>query len=443
MKFIDNTLPQFWFISAFTLILLISGQSTYQGSEQTSSDLELNSIQEENPYYNRFNPELYKTASSIEIDLNNDNCQVTIDNNTSQPLIVEVEQLSAIKNFTNLKSLRIMYNYDDLDITTDNLGAVELKPITITPNLTTLQNLSISRKLRIGTCSYACVSNQWQSPTLSIENIDSLTNLSTLSITGFALDSYEPLTNLANLTSLRLESANLTSDCLSYIAYLPNLTQLDLTHNNLTYLDSLSYLTNLEYLNLAFNQIENVYPLSSLVNLQTLILLDNNIYDVSLLNNLPVLSYLNVGINNISNINSLNRLSTHAEIVFGDNSSNNLFGLNSEKMIGSGTAGTTPGGAPFQDQTLAFSLQTGIETCIYYPINFDGSYLTDYKLSDNFEDYLTITHITHDRICLTPHANTRTIEEYLYPTISFEVSTLDEPTFSGEPISIIYKTQIT
>ncbi|EFS6816350.1 internalin, partial [Listeria monocytogenes] len=89
------------------------------------------------------------------------------------------------------------------------------------------------------------------------------------------------------------------------LQYLNNLTDLTLLKTQISDISVLSGLTNLTYLNIGGNQISDISILSGLSKLETLNVDDNQISDISVLSNLANLKYLSFSNNQISDISAL------------------------------------------------------------------------------------------------------------------------------------------
>ena len=112
--------------------------------------------------------------------------------------------------------------------------------------------------------------------------------------------------DMATLYSLTAHEKGITD--LTGLEYAVNLTELDLTANQISDISALENLTLLEKLNFFVNQINNITPLQSLTNLTELVLGNNQVTDVTPLQNLTNLYYLNIHTNQISDITALQNL---------------------------------------------------------------------------------------------------------------------------------------
>ena len=143
-------------------------------------------------------------------------------------------------------------------------------------------------------------------PGLGISNLTGLehaTNLTQLDLTGNDIVNVSSLSGLTNLTDLNLFNNDIVN--VSSLSGLTNLTVLSLDNNKIVDVSSLSGLTNLTDLNLFNNDIVNVSSLSGLTNLTVLSLDNNKIVDVSSLSGLTNLTDLNLVDNQISDVTPL------------------------------------------------------------------------------------------------------------------------------------------
>ncbi len=113
------------------------------------------------------------------------------------------------------------------------------------------------------------------------------------------------VSDLLNLTVLNASNLKITS--LSGLRFAKNLTDLDLSGNDIRTLP-INELTALTNLNLANNRIKNVSSLNDLTKLTNLNLENNNISDIKPLSDLTDLADLNLANNIIKNVSPLNSL---------------------------------------------------------------------------------------------------------------------------------------
>jgi Leucine-rich repeat (LRR) protein len=121
------------------------------------------------------------------------------------------------------------------------------------------------------------------------------------------------ISDLKQLTALNLGLELYVAD-LSGLEHLVNITELDLTQNQVTDLSPIASLTKLTSLELAQNDITDISPLTSLTNLTFLRIQDNLVTDISPLAGLTKLTELNLWTNEISDISPLAALTDLAKI---------------------------------------------------------------------------------------------------------------------------------
>ena len=117
----------------------------------------------------------------------------------------------------------------------------------------------------------------------SLEGIEQLTNLESLSFSGSTsegeLESLLPLADLRRLEILQLTTANIED--ISALSQLTSLEKLNLNNNAIVDIAPLVGLVNLRELWLEINQIQDLLPLANLRRLEILYLADNAVEDLS------------------------------------------------------------------------------------------------------------------------------------------------------------------
>ena len=151
----------------------------------------------------------------------------------------------------------------------------------------------------------------------SLADIEHLTNLQGLYLTGNAVVDLTPLSSLSNLTRLDLGS-NAVVD-LTPLASLTNLSSLDLRSNAIVDLTPLSSLINLDWLDLSRNAVVDLIPLSSLTDLSYLHLGNNTIVDLTPLSSLTDLADLFLRYNAIIDLTPLANLTNLIDLDLGNN----------------------------------------------------------------------------------------------------------------------------
>jgi len=123
-----------------------------------------------------------------------------------------------------------------------------------------------------------------------ISSLSALMNLTQLDLSSNQLSDISPLFALTNLTQLDL-SSNQLSD-ISALSVLTNLTQLYFSYTQVRDISPLSTLRNLTQLSFSDTQVSNISPLSALTNLTQLSFSDTQVSDISPLINLKNLNML-------------------------------------------------------------------------------------------------------------------------------------------------------
>lgn len=212
------------------------------------------------------------TLNLKEADLSNNNISNVI------PLSSEIglTKLNLSNNsVTDLSPLSNLFYLSTLDLSNNNkkasIGGYDISPLGMLVNLTNL-NLSSNNIKKID----------------SLENLDKMLNLN-LSMNG--IQDISGIKNMSVLQNLNLANNYLIND-ISVIKNLENIKAIDLSQNQVKYLNPLSELTNLTDLNLENNDITDISPLEDLVQLEKLKLDNNkitNIYPLVDLTNLNTL----------------------------------------------------------------------------------------------------------------------------------------------------------
>jgi internalin A len=251
--------------------------------------------------------------------------------------------------------------FDDLRLTSLDLGSNKIDRIEGLEKLTTLRRLNLSgNRIR------------------EIEGLDNLTNMENLDLRGNQIVEIRGLDNLLNLKSLNLKR-NLIAELrgldnlsslkilhidpvnkigglehlgnleelymdhhqdshvkLNAIDGLNNLTQLrvlNLSNNNITKLENLERLENLNHLDLSENEISEIALTKPLNNLESLILTSNRLSDLSKLNFFKNLTSLTLKRNRLDNLEGLSHLDKLTDLDVSGNSLASLEPLKSLKNL--------------------------------------------------------------------------------------------------------------
>jgi len=167
--------------------------------------------------------------------------------------------------------------------------------------------------------------------TLSLEGCNNVTieeianpKLDILNLTHCSISSINGIENLQNLSSLTL-----IDNSISDISALQNLQELDslrLSSNKISDISPIKSLQRLDYLELNNNNIKDVSCLDSesLQNLRTLWLEYNDINDISALGNLQKLDGLHIGYNKINDLSALGNLQNITSLDISGNQFNDI-----------------------------------------------------------------------------------------------------------------------
>lgn len=242
-------------------------------------------------------------AEKLTIQMSQEN----IDSITSLSLRDNISNIDGIEIFTNLKSVSVWGNQNNIIDLTPLSNLIKLETLSISyvtiRDVSVLKNLSNLTKLtlcRTATNDAPISENGFKDITV----LKNMPNLSSLYINGYDIgnnsENAEILSELQNLATLSLVGCNISDSDLPYISQLKNLQELELGYvnyegNNVTDITPLSSLTNLKTLYLCNNDISDLKPLENLANLTTLYLDQNNISNVSSLANLTNLRFLSFG----------------------------------------------------------------------------------------------------------------------------------------------------
>jgi len=128
---------------------------------------------------------------------------------------------------------------------------------------------------------------------LKIKNLEKLTDIEILDISGHKITEIKGLEKLTNLKKLWLKNNQITE--IKGLNTLENLEDLRLSENKILEIKGLERLTNLKELWLYGNQIAEIEGLDNLENLKKLILYNNPISEIKGLDNLKKLKYFYAG----------------------------------------------------------------------------------------------------------------------------------------------------
>jgi len=159
---------------------------------------------------------------------------------------------------------------------------------------------------------------------LSFSDLQYLTGLNKLTIRDCSFSALTGISSLTQLTELEIRNFSLSTDDLSAIAGLPNLTRLTLSGCSLSTIEKLSSLRNLTHLDLSSNTIRDIDALSFMSELHELDLSNNAVTSLNAISGLQKLARLNLYGNSVS---SLIPISSCTGLVWLDVSANQLDSL--------------------------------------------------------------------------------------------------------------------
>lgn len=161
----------------------------------------------------------------------------------------------------------------------------------------------------------------------SLEDLAYLPNLTRLEISGLKLDNLAFLSSLLKLESLNLSGSTFPVEDMSILAALPALKSLALADCNLSTIEHLENAGSLTELDLSNNTIRNLDILKTMPGLKSLYLQHNAVNSLEVLSSLEKLEILNAGFNAISSLKPLADCSHLTELVADNNSLSDLDGL--------------------------------------------------------------------------------------------------------------------
>ena len=168
----------------------------------------------------------------------------------------------------------------------------------------------------------------------SIEGAQYLTNLTNLQLSENQISDIFAVSSLSNLTSLGLNLNQISE--ISAVSGLTNLTNLNFSHNPISEISAVSGLTNLTSLYLYDIQISDISAISGLTSLSELSLGDNQISDISTVSGLTNLSTLYLNKNQISDILAISGLANLHTLYLYDNQISDIYPLVENIEFGSG-----------------------------------------------------------------------------------------------------------
>lgn len=161
----------------------------------------------------------------------------------------------------------------------------------------------------------------------SFEDIAYLPNLTHLQIHDLEIGSLEFLSSLLKLETLSLAGSKFPVEDMAIIAALPSVKTLSLSNCNLSTIDFLEHAGSLTELDLSENTIRNLDVLKTIPTLKKLSLQHNAVNDLTILGELSDLEILNVSFNAVDTLKPLASCVQLRELVADNNQLSNMKGL--------------------------------------------------------------------------------------------------------------------
>lgn len=161
----------------------------------------------------------------------------------------------------------------------------------------------------------------------SLADLAYLPNLTKLNISNLKLDSLAFLSSLLKLDTLYLSGSTFPVEEMSYMAVLPALKSLTLTDCNLSTIDGLENAAQLTHLDLSQNTIRNLDVLKTMPELKNLNLQHNAINALDVLADSDKLEVLNIAFNAVPSLKPLSSCASLKELVADNNKLSELKGL--------------------------------------------------------------------------------------------------------------------
>lgn len=241
-----------------------------------------------------------------------------------EPVVfVDSEVEAAIRQTLEASSSEILYTNELWDITEFKVPATAksiedlermpyLKTLTIDglalDSLSWLSSLSKLNTLNLSGCSF---------PAEDLAILAKLPNLTNLTLSGCGLSTISALEGAQALTTLDLSGNTLRN--LEAIGTMTTLKELNLQHNAVTGLKALSSLTNLEKLDISFNAVTDLTPLVSCVKLSWLDAGNNALTSINGADDLALLTYLSVDYNDLTDVSLIAKCTELTNLSFANN----------------------------------------------------------------------------------------------------------------------------
>ncbi len=228
----------------------------------------------------------------------------------------EILQLYALQNLSladnQISDIQVLSSLGGL--ATLNLSSNNISDISSIAALTSLRTLYLDNN-----------------PISDLSPLYSLTGLANLSIKGIEITENELAALSEALPGCAIHSETAIEDVLDItmggLTFKSNVTELDLSGQNLSDISALTACTDLRRLNLAGNQLTDLSPLMNLPNIEWLNISDNSISDLRPIMGLSSLRYVNASRNYISDTAAVGTMTGLTELYLSYNEIKDFSGL--------------------------------------------------------------------------------------------------------------------
>lgn len=148
----------------------------------------------------------------------------------------------------------------------------------------------------------------------SLKDLRHMAFLEKLTISKGPSNHLSAIFGLANLTELTITDTTVSSEEVSGISRLPNITKLTMQRCSLSTITGLEAATTLTHLNISENAIGDITPLSTLTKLQRVILAKNALNNVNALSTLTGITQLDISHNEITTLSPITSLTSLKEL---------------------------------------------------------------------------------------------------------------------------------
>ncbi|CAL6060872.1 Conserved_hypothetical protein [Hexamita inflata] len=157
----------------------------------------------------------------------------------------------------------------------------------------------------------------------NLNGIQVMTQLTELNLSFNQISDISKLSTLVKLTVLELDQNNIES--ISVIQHFNELHTLDLSQNLISTLTSLKSLYKLKVLDLSYNKLVSVSDLSALSDIKLLNISKNNVTSIDSLKNCKKITHLNISFNKIISVEILSQFSALKDLRLEHNMIQNAF----------------------------------------------------------------------------------------------------------------------